>query len=109
MVSLLMRIDHKTYLVTTVILEVAILASDSVERLQNLSVEFTGWELLRLVAHEPVNEAPRSRLSNHTGERSEEAVRVFILTLLGTGKAAVREQLQVIVVLRLTKVIQLLE
>lgn len=68
--------------VTTVVDEIAIFASNSKERFQDLSVKPTRRVLCTLVCHEAVNERPRSRLGDHTSKQRIEEVGVGVETLL---------------------------
>lgn len=61
-------------LVTRSVHKVAVVSSDGVERFQDFTIQLSLGVLGRLVGHETVDEAPRCRLSNHTGEWSVEEV-----------------------------------
>lgn len=60
------------FLVARGVLEVAVLACDSVKGLQGRGVESTLWVFLTLVGHESVDESPCGRLCDHAGKGSVE-------------------------------------
>lgn len=94
---------------TAGVLEVSVVSSDTVKRFEDFTVELATWVLFGLVGHETVDERPRCRLGDHTSKRRIEKVWVVVNTVLELVVALICEQLQVVVVLGLAKVVERLE
>ena len=110
-------------LVSRSVLEVSVVTSDGVKRLEDVAVQLALRVFGRLVGHETVNEAPRCRLSDDTGERGVEEVaslKVSTMSVMVNGKvlrvlfnvfleacgSSVGQKLEVVVVVRLSSIVE---
>jgi len=89
--------------------EVALVASNGEETLEDITVQVALGVLGGLVTHEAEDEGICSRLDRDSGERSVEKVRVLADTLLESVGTEGGQQRQVVVIGRLAHVVHLLE
>ena len=89
------------------IFETATRASDGVKGFEDVSVQVAFWMFGGLVPHEAVDEAPRCRRGDNTGEWRVEEIRVLVNRLIEACSAVLcKERNVVAVVVELAKGIQ---